>query len=105
MVRPLQSLSLCHTLDRGKPLPSLLLSPPSSPPPPLAQLHCSSLQVQDRGSKKEQVSPYTSTKHQAHCHPSSVATKGKLKVMRTFQKLQKDLGLGGALESFQEALA
>ena len=45
---PLQSLSLCQTLDKGRPLPSLVLSPPSSSTPPLAQLRCTSLQVQDR---------------------------------------------------------
>ena len=44
-------------------------------------------------------------KHQAQCCPSSVATKGKLEVMKVFQKLQKDLGMGVALESFQKVLA
>ena len=34
LVRPLQSLSLCQTLDRGRPLPSLVLSPLSSLTPP-----------------------------------------------------------------------
>ena len=30
--------------------------------------------------------------------------KGKLEVMKTFQKLQKELGMGVALESFQKVL-
>ena len=34
-----------------------------------------------------------------------MATKGKLEAMKTFQKLQKDLGMGVALESFQKVLA
>ena len=33
-----------------------------------------------------------------------MATKGKLEVMKVFQKLQKDLGMGVALESFQKVL-
>ena len=32
-------------------------------------------------------------------------TKGKLEVMKTFQRLQKDLGIGVALEAFQKVLA
>ena len=31
--------------------------------------------------------------------------KGKLEAMKTFQKLQKDLGMEVALESFQKVLA
>ena len=31
--------------------------------------------------------------------------KGKLEVMKTFQKLQKDLGMGVALEVFKKVLA
>src|ERR1700743_2409510 len=99
LVGPLRSLSLRQTLDKGKPLPSLVLSPPSSPTPPPAQLRHTSLRAQDRGSKKDQASPYTSTKCWARCHPSSAATKGKLEAMKTFQKLQKDLGMEVALES------
>ena len=38
LVGPLQSLSLCQTLNKGKPLPSLVLSPPSSPIPLLILL-------------------------------------------------------------------
>ena len=53
LVEPLCSLSLRQTLDRGKPLPSLVLSPPSSLTPPLAQLRRTFLWVQDRGSKKD----------------------------------------------------
>ena len=30
--------------------------------------------------------------------------KGKLEAMKTFQKLQKDLGMGVVLEAFQEVL-
>ena len=33
-----------------------------------------------------------------------MATKGKLEAMRVFQKLQKDLDMGVALESFQKVL-
>src|SRR6202000_1302625 len=33
LVGPLRSLSLRQTLDKGEPLPSLVLSPPSSPTP------------------------------------------------------------------------
>ena len=44
-------------------------------------------------------------KCQASCHPYSAGTKGKLEVMKTFQKLQKDLGMEVALESFQKVLA
>src|ERR1700743_977995 len=76
LVGPLQSLSLRQTLDKGKPLPSLVLSPPSSPTPPPAQLRRSSLRAQYPGSKKGRVSPYSSTKRQARCRPSSAATKG-----------------------------
>src|ERR1700743_2914365 len=90
LVGPLRSLSLRKTLDKGKPLPSLVLSPPSSPTPPPAQLCHSSLWAQDQGCKKDWASPYTSTKQQACCHPSS---EGKLEVMKTFEKLQKDLGM------------
>ena len=32
-------------------------------------------------------------------------TKGKLEVMKTFQRLQEDLGMGVALEAFQKVLA
>ena len=32
-------------------------------------------------------------------------TKGKLEATKVFQKLQKDLGMGVALEFFQKALA
>ena len=105
LVKPLCSLSLHQTLDRGKPLPSLVLSPPSSPTLPPARLCRTSLWALDRGSKKDQASPYTSTKHRARCGPSLVATKGKLEAMKVFQKLQKDLGMGVALESFQKVLA
>ena len=59
----------------------------------------------DRGSKKERASPYTSTKRRARCRPSSAGTKGKLEAMKTFQKLQKDLGMEVALESFRKVLA
>src|ERR1700743_1794987 len=38
LVGPLRSLSLRQTLDKGRPLPSLVLSPPSSPIPPPAHL-------------------------------------------------------------------
>ena len=41
----------------------------------------------------------------AQCRPSSVGTKGKLEAMKTFQRLQKDLGLDVALESFWKVLA
>ena len=34
-----------------------------------------------------------------------MVTKGKLEVMKVFQKLQKDLGMGVALESFQKVWA
>ena len=61
LVGPLWSLSLHQTLDRGKPLPSLVLSPHSSPTPPPAQLHHSSLWEQGKGSKKDQASPYSLT--------------------------------------------
>ena len=57
-----RSLSLHQTLDRGRPLPSLVLSPPSSPTPLPVQLRRTSLRVQDKGSKKDRASPYTSTK-------------------------------------------
>ena len=40
----------------------------------------------------------------ACCHPSSAATKGKLEAMKMFQKLQKDLGMEVALESFRKVL-
>ena len=43
-------------------------------------------------------------KQQAHCHSSLVAMKGKLEAMKTFWKLQKDLGLDVALESFWKVL-
>ena len=43
-------------------------------------------------------------KHQAQCCPSSVVMKGKLEVMKTFQRLQKDLGVGVAFEAFQKVL-
>ena len=105
LVEPLQSLFLRQTLNQGRPLPSLVLSPLSSLTPPLAQLHHSSLQEQDKGPKHQQASPYTLMKCQAHCHPSLAATKGKPEAMKTFQKLQKDLGMGVALESFQKVLA
>ena len=64
-----------------------------------------SSQEQGRGSKKEQASLDPLMKRQAHCCPSSAATKGKLEVMKVFQKLQKDLGMGVALESSQKVLA
>ena len=35
----------------------------------------------------------SSTKWQAHCHPSLAEMRGKLEVMKTFQRLQKDLGM------------
>ena len=41
---------------------------------------------------------------QARCHPSLVEMKGKLEVMKTFQRLQKDLGTGVALKAFQKVL-
>ena len=44
-------------------------------------------------------------KHQAHCHPSSAGTKGKLEAVKTFQRLWKDLELDVALESFRKVLA
>ena len=44
-------------------------------------------------------------KRRARCCPSSVGTKGKLEAMKTFQKLQKDLGMEVALESFRKVLA
>src|ERR1700743_1084546 len=47
LVRPLQALSLCQTLDKGNPLPSLVLPPPSSPTPPPARLLRTSLRAQD----------------------------------------------------------
>ena len=65
LVRPLRSLSLCQSLDRGRALPSLVLSPPSSPTPPPARLRHTSSQAQDRGSKKDRASPYTLTKQRA----------------------------------------
>ena len=34
-----------------------------------------------------------------------MATKGKLEAMKTFQRLQKDLGMGVVLEAFQKVLA
>ena len=105
LVGPLWSLSLCQTLDRGKPLPSLVLSPPSSPTLLPVRLRRSSLWVQDRGSKKDRASLYISMKRRACCHPSLATTKGKLEAMKTFQKLQKDLGMEVALESFQKVLA
>ena len=105
LVGPLRSLSLRQTLDRGRPLPSLVLSPPSSLTPPPARLRHTSLRAQDRGSKKDRASPYTSTKPRARCRPSLAAMKGKLEVMKTFQKLQKDLGMEVALESFRKVLA
>ena len=33
-----------------------------------------------------------------------MVTKGKLEAIKTFQKLQKDLGIGVALEAFQKVL-
>ena len=104
LVGPLRSLSLHQTLDRGKPLSSLVLSPPSSPTLQPVQLCCSSLQAQGKDSKKERASPYTSMKRWAQCHPSSVGTKGKLEAMKTFWKLHKDLGMDVALESFRKVL-
>ena len=58
-----------------------------------------------RGSKKDRASPYTSTKRRVCCRPSSAVTKGKLEAMKMFQKLQKDLGMEVALESFRKVLA
>ena len=43
-------------------------------------------------------------KQWAQCHPSSVETKRKLEAMKTFQRLQKDLSMGVALEAFQKVL-
>ena len=105
LVRLLWSLPLCQTLDRGRPLPSLVLSPPSSLTPPPARLRHSSLQEHGRGSKKYWASPYTLMKQWARCCPSLAVTKGKLEVIKVFQKLQKDLGMGVALELFQKVLA
>ena len=58
LVGPLWSLSLRQTLDRGKPLPSLVLSPPSSPTLPPARLRCSSLRAQDRFQEISGLSVY-----------------------------------------------
>ena len=102
--RTVWSLSLCQILNQGKPLPSLVLSPPSSLTPPPAKICCSSLWEPEKGSKHQQGSLYTLTKHWAQCCPSSAVTKGKLEAMETFQRLQKDLGMGVALEAFQKVL-
>ena len=86
-------------------IPLLVPSPPSSPSPPLAQLHHSSLWEPGNYSKKYRAVPYSSTKWHQQCCPSSVAKKGKLEAMKMFQKLQKVLGLGMAMEVFQKVLA
>ena len=44
-------------------------------------------------------------KRRAHCCPSLVGTKGKLEAMKTFQRLQKYLGMEVALESSPKVLA
>ena len=89
---------------QGEAAPIIVLSPPTSLTSPLAQLHHSSLQVQDKGSKKHQGKPYSLMKHHQQCWPSLVAMKGKLEAMKTFQRLQKVLGMGVALEVFQKVL-
>ena len=100
-----QSLSLHQALNQGRPFPSLVLSPPSSLTPPPVQLHCTSLWEQDKDSKKHWAILYSLTKHWAQCCPSLAETKGKLEAMGTFQRFQKDLVMGVALEAFQNVLA
>ena len=105
IVGPLHSLSLHQTLNKGKVLPSLVLSSPSSPTPPPARIYCSFLWEPGLDSKKHQASPYSLTEYQQQYCPSLAMTKGKLEAMKTFQRFQKDLGLGMAMEAFQKVLS
>ena len=97
LVSLLQSLSLHQTLNRGKPL----ISNSSSS----LNLPFFFAGARQRLQERPELSVYIDKALGLMLFFFSGNKGGKLEVMKVFQKLQKDLGMGVALESFQKVLA